>query len=63
MIKQYHNTSPALITRPQLAARWQCSEMTVYRREREGLLKPIRTGRIVRFSIADIERIEAGLKG
>lgn len=51
----------AFVSRKELAARWRCSEMTIKRREREGLLKPIRTGRLVRFRLRDIEATEAAL--
>lgn len=57
-----HPIPPALLTRRQLADRWQVSEMTLFRREREGILKPIRHGRIVRFDLAEIEAIEKALR-
>ena len=47
------------LTRRELARRWRCSEMTLKRRERERLLNAFRTGRIVRYRLAEIEKIEA----
>ena len=52
---------PTLIDRKQLATRWTCSEMTIKRREKEGLLKPIHLStRLVRYRLSDIEDIENG---
>jgi len=47
-----------LLTRRDLAVRWQCSVETVKRRESSGILHPVRLGRTVRYREADIERIE-----
>jgi hypothetical protein len=58
-----NTTNPTvLLTRRQLANRWQVSEMTLFRRERNGIIRPIRHGRIVRFRLDDIEQIEANLR-
>tara|TARA_R110002096_G_scaffold24760_41_gene78144 strand:+ start:4688 stop:4870 length:183 start_codon:yes stop_codon:yes gene_type:complete len=47
------------ITRKQLAARWSCSIETIKRKERSGLLNPIKFGqRFVRYRLSDIEQIE-----
>lgn len=62
-MEKFNSNKPgdAFLSRREIALRWSCSEMTVKRREREGLLKPLRTGRIVRFRLADIEAVEAAL--
>jgi hypothetical protein len=36
--------------------------MTLFRRERNGITRPIRHGRIVRFRVDEIEQIEANLR-
>jgi len=48
-----------LLTRRQLADRWQLSTETLKRRERCGVLSPLKLGRGVRYRLADVERIEA----
>ena len=53
--------APTVIDRKHLASRWECSVMTIKRREREGLLKPIPIStRLVRYRLSDIEKIEKG---
>lgn len=53
-------TQAVLIDRINLATRWSCSVMTIKRREKEGLLKPVYlSNRIVRYRLQDIEAIEA----
>lgn len=52
------NKTP-LLTRRDLAVRWQCSVETIKRREACGIVQPLRLGRTVRYREADIERIEA----
>jgi len=47
------------ITRKDLAHRWSCSVETIKRKERVGLLKPIKFGqRFVRYRLSDIEQLE-----
>jgi hypothetical protein len=36
--------------------------MTLFRRERNGIIRPIRHGRIVHFRVDKIEQIEANLR-
>lgn len=47
-----------MITRRQLAERWNLSKETLKRRERAGFLPFFKLGRDVRYRLADIERIE-----
>ena len=65
MTKQKQNTSrtkPELISRDQLAKRWSVSKETIKRREREGLLNPIRFNqRLLRYRLVDIVEIEQSL--
>jgi hypothetical protein len=49
---------PALISRKQLAARWSTSGETIKRRERAGVLTPVILGRLVRYRLSDIEKLE-----
>jgi hypothetical protein len=49
----------AFLTRKGLADRWQLSVETLKRRERCGILLPLKLGRGVRYRLSDIERIEA----
>ena len=45
----------AVITRKELAARWQCCIETIKRRERDGSLLALRLGpRIVRYRLTDV---------
>lgn len=46
------------LTPAQLARRWQLHPITLRRWVREGKLRCTRIGRGVRFSIAEVERIE-----
>jgi len=46
------------LSRQQLAVRWQCSTETVRRREKAGILPSRRLGGLVRYRLADIEKIE-----
>lgn len=49
-----------LLTRKQVAQRWACCEHTVARRKD---LHPVRLGRrLLRYSLAEIEQIEASAK-
>jgi hypothetical protein len=52
-------TEDALLTRRELAERWKVSIETVKRRERVKMLRPMRLdGRVVRYRMSDILRIE-----
>jgi hypothetical protein len=46
------------LTRAQLARRHQTTPETIIRREKEGLLKPLKLGRQVRFRLSDILEFE-----
>jgi hypothetical protein len=49
----------SLLTRRELARRWKVSIETLKRRERTKILRPMRLdGRIVRYRMSDVERIE-----
>ncbi len=65
MTKQISNSSrtkPELISRNQLAERWSVSKETIKRREREGLLTPVRFNqRLLRYRLEDILAIEQEL--
>lgn len=53
-----------LLSRGQLTIRWSCSRETLKRREREGVLKPIRFNRrFLRYKLSDILRIENEASG
>ncbi|MGK0185689.1 MAG: DNA-binding XRE family transcriptional regulator [Verrucomicrobiales bacterium] len=55
-------TKPELISRDQLAKRWSVSKETIKRREREGLLSPVRFNqRLIRYRLDDILAIEQSL--
>jgi len=41
-----------------LAQRWECSESLVYKLIRQGLLRPIRVGTLIRISPEEVERFE-----
>jgi hypothetical protein len=48
-----------LLTRLELARRWKVSIETLKRRERAKILRPVRLdGRIIRYRMSDIRRIE-----
>jgi len=51
-------TQPIMLSRRHLALRWSTSIETLKRREKAGILIPLKLGRGVRYRIADIERIE-----
>ncbi|MFT5407090.1 MAG: ribosome-binding protein aMBF1 (putative translation factor) [Verrucomicrobiales bacterium] len=52
-----------MLSRKQLADRWSVSKETIKRREREGLLQPIRFNqRLLRYRLADILELEASLE-
>lgn len=51
-----------LISRDQLAKRWGVSKETIKRREREGLLNPVRFNqRLLRYRMEDIVEVEKSL--
>ena len=48
-----------LLTRLELAKRWKVSIVTLKRRERARILRPVRLdGRVVRYRVSDVLRIE-----
>ncbi len=48
-----------LLTRLELARRWKVSIETLKRRERTKILRPVRLdGRIIRYRMSDVLRIE-----
>ena len=49
---------PIMLSRRHLAVRWSTSIETLKRREKAGILIPLKLGRGVRYRIADIERLE-----
>ena len=57
-----HTTQPIqkFLTRAELCLRWACCTMTLKRREKQGILKPIRfNARTTRYLVSDIEATEA----
>lgn len=49
----------SLLTRRELADRWKVSIETIKRRERARVLRPLRLeGRIIRYRMSDVMRIE-----
>jgi len=53
------NTDDRLLTRSELAQRWKVSIETLKRRERAKILRPLKlNGRIIRYRITDVLRIE-----
>ncbi|MGB0143581.1 MAG: hypothetical protein ACPGAP_02325 [Akkermansiaceae bacterium] len=57
-MKEHVPKETVYLTRRELADRWKCSVMTLKRRERDGFLNPLRTGRIVRYPLEQIQRLE-----
>lgn len=56
--------APTVLTRRQLATRWQCSERSIDNWTREGLIECTRLGRNVRFRLDEVERCErSGIQG
>ena len=52
--------SDRMLSRKAVAERWQVSTETVKRRERAGLIKPIRFNqRLLRYRLSDIAALEA----
>ncbi|MHB1082157.1 MAG: helix-turn-helix domain-containing protein [Prosthecobacter sp.] len=51
-------TSPSFFTAAELAARWRVTPMTLRRWRNAGKLKTHHLGRGIRFSMAEVERLE-----
>ena len=49
-----HPAEDSQFTRKQLAGRWKTSVETIKRRERAGILKAMKNGRLVRFRLSDV---------
>lgn len=58
--RERNSESSGLISRAELARRWRLSVMTLKRREAEGVLRPLKLGRAVRYRLDEVLRIEAG---
>jgi hypothetical protein len=60
--KRYAYTSQALqdrlLSRADLKERWACSLKTLKRREKDGLLRPLRLGGKVKYRLSDIVEAE-----
>jgi hypothetical protein len=64
MSKHVISIPEQLLSRRAVADRWQTSVETVKRRERAGLLTPIRFNqRLLRYKLSDIEALEAAAGG
>ena len=50
---------PALLTCPELASALRVEDSTVYRWARDGVIKSVRVGGIVRVPAAELERLAA----
>jgi hypothetical protein len=60
MNKKIVSTPEQLLSRRAVADRWQTSVETVKRREKAGILTPIRFNqRLLRYKLSDIEALEA----
>jgi len=54
------NKEEKFLKRRELAARWRCSGETIKRRQRSGLLHPIRLSqRSLLYKLSEIEALEA----
>jgi len=51
-------SNETLITERQIADRWKCSAMTVRRRARAGILKPMKLGRMTRYRLSNVLEVE-----
>ena len=62
LIKRYIYASQALndrlLSRSDLKDRWACSLETLKRRERDGLLRPLKIGAKVKYRLSDIVEAE-----
>jgi len=47
-----------LLSRRNLAFRWECSIETLKRREKAGILPALKLGRGVRYRLSDVEKVE-----
>ena len=47
-----------LLTRRQLASRWQVSKETIKRRDKAGVLPVLKLGRDARYRLSDVLRLE-----
>jgi hypothetical protein len=60
--KRYAYASQALqdrlLSRSELKERWACSLETLKRREREGLLHPLKLGAKVKYRLSDVIEVE-----
>ncbi len=54
-----NSNAVVFLTPKQLAARWSCSLMKLRRMRRAGALGVTYLGRSARYSLADVQRIEA----
>jgi len=62
MVHHTDTHNPPFFTPKQLATRWQCSLMKLRRMRRAGTLGVHYIGRSARYSVGDVERIEADSK-
>ena len=58
--KPKSNFGEQYITRGELAAKLRCSIETLKRREKAGILIAYKFGRMVRYAISQVEKMEAG---
>jgi predicted site-specific integrase-resolvase len=64
MSKHIQAISEQMLSRKAVAERWQTSVETIKRRERAGLIKPLRfNSRLIRYRLADVEALEAAAAG
>ncbi len=53
------NLPVTTLSRKELAKRWSCSVETIKRKEKAGLISPLRLGkRFLRYRLSDIEQVE-----
>jgi hypothetical protein len=61
--EQIQQRTDVLVTRRQLASRWNCAVETIKRRQRQGIITAVRLSpRQVRYSLLEIIRIEEAAK-
>jgi predicted site-specific integrase-resolvase len=64
MSKHVQAKPEQMLSRKAVAERWQTSVETIKRRERAGLIKPLRfNSRLIRYRLADVEALEAAAAG
>lgn len=57
---QIGSAEEKFLKRRELAARWRCSGETIKRRQRSGLLNPIRLSkRLLLYKLSEVEALEA----